>query len=118
MRPFVTLFAVFALLLAVGPGGGAHAAGVGLDGVQAQVSAQMDGAGCGGSADEHRPEKQPDAGHRLSCCIGTVCVSAGLPVAAILVTPPADALIDPTVTAALLTGRDVAPPLDPPRRMS
>jgi len=118
MRPFVTLFAIFALLLVVGPGYSAHAGSQGLDGGRPMVSAQMDSAGCGARAAEHHPEKPQDADHRMSCCVGSVCVIGGLPVATTPLVPPAGATIDPLVTATSLIGRDVAPPLDPPRQIS
>jgi hypothetical protein len=115
MRPFVMLIALLALLLAIAPGSQAVAMGMGAD--MAMSSAQGDSDGCASAMTGHdRTDKQHagDCG-KLHCCLGAVCVFVGLPAMTTgAMQVPTEALRLPAATAAM-TGRDVAPPLDPPR---
>ena len=114
MRPFAILIAVLAVLLALSPGAHAHAAGAGGG---KMASSQQASEGCVSSMASHGKADRHDAGGhgRMSCCVGAVCVVAGLPAAAVLAMPASDDM--PVLPAAetLLTGRDVPPPVDPPR---
>lgn len=116
IRAFLMLFVAFALLLAVGPGPRAYAAGM-----DAALSAQQDPDGCDPAMTPHGPTEKHDAGGcgKMSCCLGAVCVSAGLTSAmVVLATPVSATALDLSAVTALLTGRDVAPPLDPPRQFA
>ncbi len=113
IRPFLMLFAALALLLAVGPGLHAYAAGMG-----SAFSAQQDPDGCDPAMAAHGRTDGHDAGGcgKMQCCLGTSCVSIGLTTAAaVLATPVSATALDPSAVTAFLMGRDVAPPLDPPR---
>ena len=114
MRPFAIFVAVLALLLALSPGPHAHAAGMAGE---RMASAQQDREGCASPMASHgKADRQDAGGHgKMQCCVGAVCVVAGLPTATVLATPASDDM--PVLPAAdtFLTGRDVAPPVDPPR---
>ena len=114
MRPFAILVAVLALLLALSPGPHASAAGMGGE---KMASSQQGPEGCASPMAPHGKADRHDAGGqgKMQCCVGAVCVVAGLPTATVLATPASDDM--PVLPAAdtFLTGRDVAPPFDPPR---
>lgn len=114
MRPFAILVAVLALLLALSPG--PHASAAGMAG-EKMASAQQGPEGCASPLASHGKADRHDAGGqgKMSCCVGAVCVVAGLPTATVLAMPASDDM--PVLPAAdtFLTGRDVAPPVDPPR---
>lgn len=115
MRPFVMLIALLALLLAVVPGSPAFAWGMGAD--SAMSSAHGDADGCAPAmTGQDRTEKQ-HAGScgKMHCCLGAVCVFVGLPAMATgAIGVPTETLRLFAATAAM-TGREIAPPLDPPR---
>lgn len=115
MRPLVLLLAALAMLLALGPGSHAHATGMGSQ--MAIVSTHGDPGDCAPASALHGQTDRHDAGGcaKMSCCPGTICAFVGLPATAAFVTPVLTAGIVPSANATLLTGRDVAPPLDPPK---
>ena len=113
IRSLMMLIAVVALLLAVMPGSQAHA--VSMD-MGTTVSGHVASDGCAPAVASHGQTERHDAGGcgKMQCCLGAICVFAGLPAAALAV-PVSTATLDLSVATAFLTGRDVAPPIDPPR---
>lgn len=114
MRSLPILVAILALLLALWPGPQAHAAGMGGE---KMALSQQEPAGCASSVAPHDKTERHDAGGhgKMSCCVGAVCVVAGLPAASVIATPLSSVLLDLAIADTFLTGRDVAPPVDPPR---
>ncbi|CAI9403433.1 hypothetical protein ANOBCDAF_01112 [Pleomorphomonas sp. T1.2MG-36] len=114
MRPFAILVAVLALLLALSPGPHASAAGMGGE---KMASSQQGPERCASPMASHGKADRHDAGGhgKMSCCIGAVCVVAWLPAASVIATPLSSVVLDLAVADTFLTGRDVAPPIDPPR---
>jgi hypothetical protein len=108
------LFVAFALILPLGPGSSAHAADMSGD-MRVVVSTHQDG--CDPSVMPHGQTEKHDAGGcgKMQCCLGAACVFAGLPAAAVGATPVSATALTLSAATAFLTGRDVAPPLDPPR---
>ncbi len=115
LRSFMLLFAAFAMLLAVTPGTGVHAAGMEMG--STIVSAQNDADGCAkASLSDHKPDTHGGSDcAKMLCCLGTACVFAGLPAATVAHKSLPVAAMHVAIATTLLTGRDVAPPLDPPR---
>lgn len=116
IRSLVQLIAAFALILALVPGPAAYAAGMGTS-METAVCTQHDIDGCAPSKTAAGPAEKHNAGSCdvLNCCLGAVCVFVGvLPTAAETMPTlvPAQRLPGPF---ASLTGRDVAPPFDPPK---
>ena len=116
IRSVATLIATLALLLVLGQGHVTYAAGMGSE-MGAVLSAHQDADGCAPAMMLHgRTEKHHAGGcAKMSCCMGTICVFAGLPATAIAVVPTSGMVLNLFAATAALTGRDVAPPLDPPR---
>jgi len=114
MRPFVMLFAAFALILAPGPGPGAYAAGMDTRTV---ISAHQESGGCAPARMPHdqTDKHAADGCGKMQCCLGATCVSAGLPGTAAGATPMPGTALSLSAATAPLVGRDVAPPFDPPR---
>ncbi|WP_370677994.1 hypothetical protein [Pleomorphomonas sp. PLEO] len=114
IRSVVMLIAAFALLLALGPGPRAYAGGMGMGDA---LSAHQDADGCDPAMMSRGQSEKHDAGGcgKMHCCLGATCVFAGLPAAWSLLTPMSAAKLNLSPGTALLTGRDVSPPLDPPR---
>lgn len=111
MRPLAILIAVLALLLALWPGSHAYAVGMGAEKF---VSSQQRSEGCASS--HHGPERHDgDDRGQAQCCVGAICVFAGLPAATEPATPMSALALDLPVADTFLAGRDVAPPVDPPR---
>lgn len=115
LRPFMVLFAVVALFLAVVPGMGAHAAGIGMG--TAIASTHHDADGCAKAGPSHPETDKHGAGDcaKMLCCLGTACVFAGLPATMVFDKPLSIGTAHLSAVTTLLTGRDVAPPLDPPK---
>lgn len=115
IRPFVLLIAVLAMLLAVAPGSHAYAADMGLG--TAISSSHGDPDGCASAMTLQGQSQKHDAGGcaKMNCCLGAMCVFAGLPSTAVVATAPAAVVLTLLSATAALNGRDVAPPLDPPR---
>lgn len=116
IRSFTMLIAVLALLLAVAPGPRVYAAGMGTD-MGAAISAQQDADGCASAMMLQGQSGKHDAGGcaKMNCCLGAICTFAGLPVTAAVAKPMSAATLSLFAATAALTGRNVAPPLDPPR---
>lgn len=115
IRPFVLLIAVLAMLLAVAPGSHAYAAVMGAG--TTMSSSHGDPDGCASAMALKDQTQKHDAGGcaKMNCCLGAMCVFAGLPSTAVVATAPATAVLSLSSVTAALNGRDVAPPLDPPR---
>ena len=106
---------VVVLLLALGPGQHAHAAGPTAD-IGAVLSTHQDTDGCASVMGvQGKAEKHDGNCAKMSCCLGAMCVFAGLPLATPITTPLAASALPLSAATAALKGRDVAPPLDPPR---
>lgn len=117
IRSFVML--VVALVLAFGPVQHSHAAGMG-SGLETTILAHRDPEGCASAMALHGQTQKHDAGGcaKMNCCPGAICVLAGLPAATALAVPMAAAMLNLLATDSFLSGRDVAPPLDPPRPLA
>lgn len=116
--PLIRSFMMFVvvLLLALGPGQNVHAAGMGSD-MGTAISTHGDPDGCASAMTLQGQSQKHDAGRcaKTNCCLGAICVFTGLPTMAALATPPATAALSLSAVTTALKGRDVAPPLDPPR---
>lgn len=113
LRPLMLMFAAFALLLAVTPESGVHAAGMEMGATIASAHDAADGcANAAGSADQ--TDKHGGCAKML-CCLGNACVFAGLPATMVVGKSLSAGGIPLSASTTPLTGRDVAPPLDPPR---
>jgi hypothetical protein len=114
IRSVAILIAAFALFLALGPGPRAYAGGMGMGDA---LSAHQAADGCDPAMMLHGQPEKHDAGGcgKMHCCLGATCVFAGLPTALILLAPMSADELNLSPVTALLTGRDVSPPLDPPR---
>jgi hypothetical protein len=116
IRSLATLIAVFALILALVPGPRAYAVGMGAN-MDTAVCTHHDPDDCGLSSMDGGKLGKHGVGSCdvFNCCLGAVCVFAGLlPTTAVTMPALLPAQRLPGVFASL-TGRDVAPPLDPPR---
>lgn len=115
IRPFVLLFVVVALALTLGSGTHAYTGGTGMDATV--VAAHGDASDCAKATTLQGEAGKHDAGGNsmMGCCPGAICTFAGLPATSPLVATAATTTALPSVTTAALTGRDVSPPLDPPR---
>lgn len=106
---------IVVLLLALGPGQHAHAAGVSPD-IGAVIATHQDAGGCASAmALQGKAEKHDGNCAKMTCCLGAMCVFAGLPMATAFATPLIASALPLSAVTAALTGRNVAPPLDPPR---
>lgn len=113
MRSLAILVAVLSLLLALSPGSHGYAAGMG---VGKMASSQHEAKGCAPTASHGKAERQDAGGQgKMLCCVGAACVVAGLPSMASFAAPLSSVALDLPVIDTLLTGRDVTPPVDPPR---
>lgn len=113
IRSVVMLIAAFAMLLALGQGPRAYAAGID----RTAFSVHQDVDGCApATMPDGQSERHDDGGcGKMHCCLGVACVFAGLPVTSIFITPVLATAPNPSAATAFLTGREVAPPLDPPK---
>ncbi len=114
MRALPFFVAVLALLLALWPGSYGHAADMGGP---RMVASPQTAEGCAPSVAHHGKTERHDTGDRgkIACCLGAVCGVAGLPTTSMPPTPlSSGARVLPSADT-FLTGRDVAPPFDPPR---
>lgn len=86
-------------------------------GFEATISAHGDPDGCASAMALKGQAHKHDAGGcaKMSCCLGAMCVFAGLPSAAAVANVPATGVLSLSSATVALNGRDVAPPLDPPR---
>lgn len=117
IRSLAMLMAVFALLLTPGVGSRDYAYGMAMG---TALSSHHDVDGCASSARMDGQADRHDAGgcQKMHCCLGTICVLVGLPAATTAAMPLLANSINLSGATASLTGRVVAPPLDPPRRFA
>jgi len=111
------LMAVFALLLTPGLGSRDYAYGIAMG---TTLSSHHDVDGCASSARIDGQTDQHNAGgcQKMHCCLGTICGLVGLPAATTVAMPLSATTVNLSGATASLTGRVVAPPLDPPRRFA
>lgn len=116
IRSLVTFMAALALILVLGPGPIAYASGMGPD-AGAAFSAHQDSDGCASTMmPTGQTDRHPAGGcAKMSCCLGAICIVAGLPAMTSFVVPTSATMLNLSAATAALTGRDVAPPFDPPR---
>ncbi len=114
MRALPILVAVLALLLALWPGSHGYAADMGG---QRMVASQQKVESCASSMAHTGKTERHDAGERgkMPCCLGVVCAVASLTTTSMPATPPSSGARVLPSADTFLTGREVAPPFDPPR---
>lgn len=110
------LFAAFALILALVPGPLAYAGSKDAS-MDTVFCAHLDLDACAQTMTAQTKAGKHGVGScdTVSCCLGAVCVVAGLPPTTAITMPMSVTERTLPRQSVWLTGRNVAPPLDPPR---